>query len=99
MIVSLTQYIAVQLYKSSHELEHSLLKVMYYTQHCLYITLKVERGQNFMINNDSTQPHAQPLQSLIAADSRVHTNSRPRNVEHLFANLALLHYHIRKVSS
>ena len=34
-----------------------------------------------MINNDSTQPHAQPLQSLIAADSRVHTNSRPRNVE------------------
>ena len=36
-----------------------------------------------MINNDSTQPHAQPLQSLIAADSRVHTNSRPRNVEHL----------------
>ena len=44
MIVSLTQYIAVQLYKSSHELEHSLLKVMYYTQYCLYITLKVERG-------------------------------------------------------
>ena len=53
-----------------------------------------------MINNDSTQPHAQPLQSPIAADSRVHTNSRPRNVQHLFANLALLHYHIiRKVSS
>ena len=52
-----------------------------------------------MINNDSTQPHTQLLQSLIAADSRVHTNSRPRNVEYLFANLALLHYHIRKVSS
>ena len=49
-----------------------------------------------MINNDSTQPHAQPLQSLIAAQSRVHTCG---NVEYLLANLALLHYHMRKVSS
>ena len=46
-----------------------------------------------MINNDSTQPHAQPLQSLTAADNSVHTCGHHTNSRFLMLSICLLTWH------